>query len=195
MKKELRKQLIEKRKGLSISEVEITSKHIMNRIKSYFNLDEIQVIALYYPFNQEVDVLPLIEYLLKQNKIVVLPKVTSKTTMSFYKIDSLNDVSRSQFGVYEPNTNQVVTKDDIEIMFIPGVGFNSKGYRLGYGAGYYDRYLIDHAFNTVGVCFDFQITDEFEIAAHDIPLDFVISENRLLQCHNEDDLPNQNMDK
>jgi 5-formyltetrahydrofolate cyclo-ligase len=195
MKKELRKALIEKRKQLPLKEVEELSVIINNRIKENFNLDEIEVLAFYYPFNQEVNVLPLIEALLNQNKIVVLPKVTSKTTMSFYKIDSLNDVSRSQFGVYEPTTNQLVPQDEIEIMFIPGVGFNSKGYRLGYGAGYYDRYLINHAFNTVGVCFDFQITEEFEVDAHDIPLDFIISENRLLQCQNEDDLPNLNTDK
>ena len=186
MKKIIRKQFIEERKKMTVNTVNTLSTLIIERILGEIDLESSETIALYYPFNNEVNVLPLIELLLKQKKRVVLPKVTGKTTMEFYRIESTVDVELSKFGVYEPNTKSIVNKIEIDWMLIPGVGFNSKGYRLGYGAGYYDRYLEEHQFKTVGICFDFQITDAFEINEYDVPLDFIISENRLLQFHNAD---------
>lgn len=186
MKKEIRKKLIEKRLMLTEAEVQSKSQQIIENLLNQFCFNDLDVVALYYPFKNEVNSLPLIEYLLKQNKKVVLPKVLSKTTMAFYEIKNLTDVTKSKFGVLEP-TNDVITPSvDIDIMLIPGVGFNHHGYRLGYGAGYYDRYLVDQTFPTVGVCFDLQLNNDFEIDVYDIPLNFVITESHQLQHHNVD---------
>jgi 5-formyltetrahydrofolate cyclo-ligase len=194
MKKVVRKQLLEERKALSIETINEWSKTITKRCLEQIELENAQTIAIYYPINHEVDVLPLINALLEMKKRVVLPRVTGKTTMEFYQIHEIDAVERSKFGVYEPNTGIQVEKDKIDLMFIPGVGFNRSCYRLGYGAGYYDRYLAAHSFKTIGVCFDFQITDAFETNDYDIPLNQVISENRLLQRQNGDCLPNQYRD-
>src|SRR5690554_4914966 len=96
-KKTLRKKLINQRNALTIDEVNKQSKRINDHLKTIIQNKNAQVIALYYPFNQEVDVLPLIKELLNENKKVVLPKVLSKTTMGFFPITSLNDVKTSSF--------------------------------------------------------------------------------------------------
>src|SRR5690554_221137 len=126
---------------MSEAEVLDLSSHIMAHIEEAFPLDELQTIALYYPFNNEVDLRPLIERLLIKKKKIVLPKVLSKTTMDFFLIQDIHDVSPSRFGVYEPTGDK--RADQIDIMFVPGIAFNNEGYRLGYGAGFYDRFLAE----------------------------------------------------
>lgn len=193
MKKRIRQSYIQKRNNLNLNFILDVSERICEQILSQFPLEDAQTIALYYPFNQEVNVLPIIEALLQKNKRVVLPKVLSKTTMGFFEISHLEDVEVSAFGVKEPISTVEVPVHTIDWMFIPGVAFNPDCYRLGYGAGYYDRFLQHASIKTVGVAYDFQITDEFIPEAHDVPLMYVITENRLLQHRNEDDSSNPNM--
>lgn len=194
MKQQLRQTLIQARKSKDHEWIKETSQVICERIQGIFPLKDAKTIALYYPFHQEVDVIPLIEGLLQENKRVVLPKVLDKTTMAFFLIDDLHDVETSTFGVKEPVSNVVVQPEDIDWMFIPGIGFSKDCYRIGYGAGYYDRYLIDHSIYTVGVAFDFQIIDHFTPDVYDVPLKYIITENRLLQRQNEGGSSNRNRD-
>lgn len=96
--------------------------------------------------------------------------------MAFYPIKDLNDYHIGRFKVMEPNSNEKMPKDAIEIMFIPGIAFSHKGYRLGFGAGYYDRYLVDYPNIKVGVCYDFQFVEELPTDLYDIPVDVIITE-------------------
>lgn len=187
MKQALRKSLIAARLQMSKEMVEIKSEQIIKRIQQVFPLGKVQTIALYYPFRNEVNLLLFIEDLLKQGKKVALPKVLDQTTMAFYEVKDLNTLVISKFGIHEPNPEicRQIAKAEIDFMFVPGVGFNQACYRLGYGAGFYDRYLCEHAFPTVGVCFDLQITT-FQSDSHDVPLDYVISETHLLERRNGD---------
>lgn len=186
MKKEIREELITLRKIKGLKWVEEKSSLLCERICANFPLEKLEVIAFYYPFNHEVDLRPIMEELFKQNKKVVLPKVLSKTTMAFFPIADLTDVERSRFGVLEPRTMDSVDPNTIDLMFIPGVAFSKDCYRLGYGAGFYDRFLVDRDIQTVGVAYDFQVDDRFPIDPHDVPLNFVITESRLLQRHSGD---------
>ena len=107
----------------------------------------------------------------------------NKHEMEFFPIKDLNDCFVSKFNLLEPKSNKKMPKNDIEIMFIPGISFSSKKYRLGFGAGYYDRYLVDFQGIKVGICFHFQLR-EFPINAYDIPVDVVITENHPPLHHN-----------
>lgn len=176
MKKLLREKILSIRNQLTKTEVEELSTKIIDNIKSMFDLCKYQVLAFYLPLGNEVDLRPLIQELLDNGKTIVLPKTLDKHTMAFYPIKDLNDYHIGRFKVMEPNSNEKMPKDAIEIMFIPGIAFSHKGYRLGFGAGYYDRYLVDYPNIKVGVCYDFQVVEELPTDLYDIPVDVIITE-------------------
>ncbi len=186
MKKDLRKKILKVRDQMTCNEVTLISKKIIRNIQRELKLDDYQVIGMYMPIGNEVDLRPLITSLIENNKTVVIPKVLSKEKMEFYPIESVNDIHEGKFKVLEPNCNKKMPKNEIDIMFIPGIGFSKQGYRLGFGAGYYDRYLVGYINQKVGVCFAFQLLSDFQTDRFDIPMDKVITENPLHQYHGED---------
>lgn len=186
MKKELRKKILEIRDQMTYDDVSILSKNIIENIQREFKLDDYQVIGMYMPLGNEVDLRPLINMLIEKNKTIVIPKVLNKETMEFYPIKSVNDIHEGHFHVLEPNNNKKKPKNEIEIMFIPGIGFSKQKHRLGYGGGFYDRYLVDYAHLKVGVCFAFQLLHDFQTDKYDIPMDVIITENPLHQYHDGD---------
>ena len=106
--------------------------------------------------------------------------------MAFLPIKDLNDVTESKFKVLEPKSNQKMPKNDIDLMFIPGIAFNQSKYRLGFGAGFYDRYLTDYQNLSIGICYEFQIISEKFEENYDIPMNLLITENRVHQYRDED---------
>lgn len=185
MKKRLRKEVLGIRNSMSKDEVIRLSSDVIKQIKAHFNLDKYQVFGFYMPLGNEVDLRPLISELLSQGKTIVIPKVLNQYEMEFFPIKDLDDCFVSRFNLLEPKSNKKMPKNEIQIMFIPGISFSSKNYRLGFGAGYYDRYLVNYQGIKVGICFQFQLR-EFPINDYDIPVDVVITENRLPQRHNRD---------
>lgn len=186
MKKELREEFLALRNQLTKKDVEERSDIIIANIKRTFDLSKYDTLAFYLPLGNEVDLRPLIQELLNQGKTIVLPKVLDKHTMAFFPIKDLDDYHLGRFNVMEPNSNEKMPKDAIEIMFIPGIAFSSKGYRLGFGAGYYDRYLADYPHTKVGVCFAFQLVPELPTDSYDIPMDIIITETPTPLFHDGD---------
>ncbi|MCS4488507.1 5-formyltetrahydrofolate cyclo-ligase [Streptococcus sciuri] len=125
-----------------------------------------QVIATYLSFSHEFATLPLIKQALVDGKTVLIPKTYPKGRMIFgeYKEDELIQTNR---GLFEPESEKAFSKDKIDFIHVPGVAFNEKGFRIGYGAGYYDRYLTGFSGTTVSTIYDFQRYD-FEEEKHDI---------------------------
>lgn len=104
--------------------------------------NEAKVIALYSPIKDEVNVNGIAENALLQGKTVVYPKVINNRDMVFIQIESFDELCvLSKFGVREPRAGRIVQKEEIDMMIIPGIGFDHRGYRIGYGKGYYDNYL------------------------------------------------------
>ena len=187
MKNELRKKYLKRRD--EFNQVEEYSQKIIQNIKNTFQLGQFQCVGFYMPLQNEVDLRPLIKEMLQLNKKIVLPKVLDKTTMQFFEISDLSDVRTSSFNILEPISTKPINKEDIDILFIPGIAFsvdNKRIDRLGFGAGYYDRYLIDYPNRKVGICFNFQITNEFTPLPHDVKLDCLITESHVHQYHDED---------
>ena len=125
-----------------------------------------QVIATYMAFGHEFATLPLIEQAIADGKTVLTPKTYPKGRMIFgeYKKEEL---MRTNFGLLEPKSELAFPKDKIDLIHVPGVAFNDKGFRVGYGAGYYDRYLADFCGATVSTIYDFQ-RYSFEEESHDV---------------------------
>ena len=131
-----------------------------------------QTIATYLPMDHEFDSYGLIEAAQAAGKRVLVPKVVGPGRMVFlpYVAEQLVE---SYFGVLEPIAGQAVDKADIDLIHVPGVAFNDRGYRIGHGGGYYDRYLADYPGATISTIYDFQ-RKEFSEESHDIPVQEVI---------------------
>ncbi|MDF2700112.1 MAG: 5-formyltetrahydrofolate cyclo-ligase [Haloplasmataceae bacterium] len=186
MKKALREQYLNIRNQLDSKEIRLNSNLIIENVKKQFDLNQYNCFAFYMPLGKEVNIKPLIEELLNKNKKIVLPKVLDKTTMEFFPITDLSDVHLSKFKILEPNNNQKMPKNDIDLMFIPGIAFNHAKYRLGFGAGFYDRYLSDYKNIKVGICYEFQVIKDNFADDFDIPMNLIITENHVHQYHDED---------
>ncbi|MCR4562306.1 MAG: 5-formyltetrahydrofolate cyclo-ligase [Bacilli bacterium] len=134
-----------------------------------------RVIALYAAMKNEVNLDPLIGYLLRDGKVVLLPKVYGKQ-LRFYQIMSLSDLRESNgyFHIREPLNGNVYEKEDIEVIIVPGIGFDNDNNRLGRGGGYYDRYLNGFRGKKIGVAFKEQILDFVPHEEFDVPMDLVI---------------------
>ena len=169
-KSSLRKVMINKRNSLEnrVKYDEIIFKKLISFIDKYEN------IASYYSFNGEVDTLKINSWILSQNKNLYLPKVTNGV-INFYKIDNLNDVSLGCFNVLEPNSNTIVSSDEIDCMIIPLLAYNKDFYRMGYGKGYYDKYLKNYDGFKLGIAYDIQYTNDLTVESHDEKLDFIIT--------------------
>ncbi len=176
-KKELREKYKEIRKD------NIPSDDIFNTIISLPEYINSKSIAIYYSTPYEVDTTKLIEYSLKQNKNVYLPRVVDKHRMVFIKIYNLQEgFTKSKYGILEPvYKEEDLLKDSIDWIIVPGLVFDKQKYRIGYGGGFYDTFLSTHEVYKIGVCFDNQIIDTIPREEHDIPMDIVATEKRLIK--------------
>lgn len=172
MKNILRKELIAKRKNLSPSFVEEYSQKIIQKILQMPDFEKFKRIGIYYPIQNEVNLLRLFE----GTKQICLPRVLGMDMDFFWVEDPKKDLHLGSFKVMEPNENLTkVDKNSMDVIFVPLVGINPKKYRIGYGKGFYDRYLKDFLGQKIGVCYPFQIVDEDFQEEFDVMLDDYIS--------------------
>ncbi len=128
----------------------------------------------YLPYNQEVRTVPILEQALLDGKKVAVPKVYGDR-MRFIYIEELSGIARGSFGIPEPIADGPVAEDETALVLMPGLAFDEKGGRMGYGGGFYDKYLQAHPNHpTAALCYDFQIFPSLPTEAHDIPVDLVL---------------------
>lgn len=127
----------------------------------------------YLPYNQEVRTVPILLRALEDGKKVAVPKVYGDT-MRFILMEDLSAVAKGYAGIPEPVADEPVAEDKTALVLMPGLAFDRQGHRIGYGGGFYDKFLADEPDHpTVALCYDFQIFDEIETDVFDIPVDFV----------------------
>ena len=174
-KNDLRNKYINIRNNIDNKNVK--SNIIFNKIINDEVFNSSKVIGMYYSLKSEVDTHALIEYALDIGKIVCLPKIV-KDNMKFYKIDYGTRLKKSKFGVLEPPSKKenLVTTDDIDLLIVPGVCFGKDRNRIGFGKGYYDKYISNNYINTIGLCFSEQIVDYINCDSHDVKINKVITD-------------------
>jgi 5-formyltetrahydrofolate cyclo-ligase len=179
-KKALRENYLRMRKALSREGVEMRSFRIMRNLEDFIFGDE-QVYLFYVPINREADLLPLARDLFLKGKTVLFPKLINLDFIEPYIIhDFYFDFKLGAYNIPEPDTEPYFGK--IDVAFVPGVVFGKDGYRIGYGKGYYDRYLSKASIQkTVGISYDFQILPEVPHTVNDFQLDFIASESELIK--------------
>ncbi len=172
-KAEIRKQILLKRELLSLKEVQDKSTVICKKIISSPVYNSAKVIYLYSAVKNEVDVSFIMRDAQKKDKIVAFPKVEGKK-ITFYSVTSDKQFQRGAFSILEPCSG--ITAPKADLIIVPGVAFDARGLRLGYGGGFYDRYLSKCDACCIGVAYDFQILKQIPQEKHDVILDKIISD-------------------
>ncbi|MDR2666238.1 MAG: 5-formyltetrahydrofolate cyclo-ligase [Endomicrobium sp.] len=162
------------------------SINIFTKIRELSVYKRARIIMFYLSCGSEVFTDFMINLAFNERKTVVVPaiKAPKDIKMCAVKISRLEDAYQSVYGIRQPkiNSKNVVEKNDVDLFFVPAIAFNTDGYRIGYGKGYYDRWLKNVSFKkTVGLAYDFQVTDKIPIGKHDIPVGIIVTERRLIQ--------------
>ncbi|MCB2293721.1 5-formyltetrahydrofolate cyclo-ligase [Clostridium algoriphilum] len=186
IKDTLRKNMLQQRKSMNVQDVNTFSAQIISIIMKLPQFENSRNIMLYLSFNKEVDTYPLATWCLTHGKNVIAPYCIQTTKQIIpYKINNItSDLTKSTFGVMEPKHNllEKINIEDIDLIIVPGVVFDKACNRIGFGAGYYDRFLSKKLKSTptIGIAYDYQIIDKVPTDEYDIPLDFIITENRTI---------------
>lgn len=179
MKNSIRKQILEKR--IQYEYAQQDSEKIIERILPF--IQDAQNILLFYPHKNEVNLLPLISILQKKGVNVYLPKTSSQDIHPIL-VESLKNLKKGKFGIPEPEGKEA-SYEDIDVVIVPAVAFDKKGHRIGYGKGYYDRFLKNFKGLKIGVAYDFQIVDKIPYEAHDIPVDIIVTPTKIIKTKEE----------
>ncbi len=181
MKNLLREQILNQRELLDKNEHRLKSDKIFKLLKKKKIFIFSKKICLYVDKGKEVTTKNIILYCIQQNKNVFLPFINSEK-LFFSKINSLNDLVIGKFNILEPK-DRFKTKEELDLIIVPGLVFDKKGNRIGHGKGYYDSFLKKHPNATkIGLAFEDQINKKFLVEDHDIPMDFIITEKRIINC-------------
>lgn len=173
-KKELRDRLQRIRK--SINDRENRENDMVSYVLKDERVIKASTISIFVSFGYEINTATLIEELLKLGKKVAVPSITPDDEMVMKEIKSLEDLSVvGKYGIKEPLlSSKTISKNEIDLVFVPGLAFDKKQYRLGYGKGYYDAYLRGSDIKTIGLGFLEQAVDELPSDSWDVPLDDVL---------------------
>ena len=179
MKSELRKQVMQEMKALPREQKQFIDQALTERLLQHPFYQETEVIATYLSFSHEFQTQELIEQALKDGKKVLIPKTYPKGCMDFV-VYNPQQLVKTSFGLLEPQGDlEVVDASQIDLIHVPGLAFTTEGYRIGYGGGYYDRYLKHFSGNTLSTVYPCQIRD-FIPEDHDIPVQEVLVDERNL---------------
>ena len=174
-KSEIRKKVLKIRKQNSLKNLEINFKYLLKILKKA-NISN-KIVGGYHPYNYEVNTIKILEKFEKQKYQISLPKIKENSQMDFFSWSMNDPLSINKYGIPEPTSNKVVTPG---ILLVPVVAFDKHFNRIGYGGGFYDRYIRKIKKNkkimTIGLAFSFQKVNEVPTNQYDIKLDFIITE-------------------
>ena len=173
MKVELRKKILQEMKAIPREQKQAVNQALTDQFLKHPFYQEAKVIATYLSFPHEFQTQELIEQALKDGKKVLIPKTYPKGRMDFVVYDP-QQLVKTSFGLLEPQGDlEVVDASQIDLIHVPGLAFTTEGYRIGYGGGYYDRYLKHFSGHTLSTVYPCQIRD-FSPENHDIPVQEVL---------------------
>lgn len=186
LKDTLRKNMLNERKNMNIQDVSVFSNKIIDTIIKLPEFKNCKNVMLYLSFNKEVNTYPLVNFCFENHKTVISPYcIQANREIVPFKITNLtSDLTKSTFGVMEPK-HELLEKaniEDIDLIIVPGVVFDNHCNRIGFGAGYYDRFLPKKSKNTpaIGIAYDYQVIDSIPTSEYDVPLDFIVTEKRII---------------
>jgi len=185
MKAKIRREMIARRNSISREEIMEKSAVIQKRVLELPIYQESKTIGLYASFNNEVSTSILFDKALEDGKKVLFPYIRkADRDLAFLPVRGLDELELGQFGIMTPpfgeGKNDYI--GDIELLLIPGVSYDLKGGRIGYGGGFYDRtlYKLAKLPFIVALAYDFQVLDEVPMLPHDVRINAVVTEKRVI---------------
>ena len=171
----LRKHLLEKRDATSAELRDISSKRIHQNIKQISSYANSQNIACYFPIGSEIDTRDIMLDIVQQNKNLLLPRIVNDN-LEFYIVENLEKLEKGSFEIMEPK-DSCTKAEKINCVLIPTVGVSTSGVRLGYGKGYYDRFLTSTNAVKISLTYSKQIVKSIPSDSHDIKIDWIVTED------------------
>ena len=191
-KEQLRSQLKKRRSEMSLAQKKAASQKIAARLQRLPAYQKAKTLLIYVSTEIEVDTLPLIQKALEQNKRVAVPRCVPGTReMEFYLIDSLDELTPGTFHVLEPAPNPLKRLTDWKdsLCVVPALGCDKKGYRIGYGGGYYDRFLNAYTGEKIAVLYKKGLIDHLWHGRYDIPVDRIVTEWFIIRTSKREKIP------
>jgi len=174
--------------NMSLKDYEEKSQELCEALLQEPSIKEGETIALTISVFPEVDTRSIILKLWAMGKRVVVPKCDHRTKqMIFYNLTNFDELVPAPMGLFEPNpliTSSIMYKQ-IDVCIVPGIVFDQRGYRIGYGGGYYDRFLPHFNGSKISIAFDEQLVYEVPYELHDIPIDLLITNQRRISFTKE----------
>lgn len=173
-KKELRAKIRERKRAMTEEEIVERSQKLGELFLASDAYRNAKTIYGYLPYNQEVRTVPMLEQALKDGKRVAVPKCYGDE-MRFLYMDDLSKVESGYAGIPEPIADEPVADDPTALVLMPGMAFDPQGHRIGYGGGFYDKFLAAEPNHpTLALCYEFQMLPHLETEEYDIPVNVVL---------------------
>ena len=173
-KKELRAQIKAAKRAMTMQQIESLSLDLCRQFLATEVYRNAKTVYGYLPYNQEVRTTEMLAQALADGKRVAVPKVYGDT-MLFHYITDLSRIEKGYCGIPEPMGDEPVAREEDALVLMPGLAFDSKGGRMGYGGGFYDKFLSrEPGHPTVALCYDFQVFPQLDTEEFDIPVDLVL---------------------
>ena len=174
-KVQLRAMIRGKKRAMTEEQIEKASRELGEKFAACPQYAAAKTIYGYMPYNQEVRTVPMLERAIRDGKQVAVPKVYGDT-MRFILVTDLSAMKKSEFGIPEPIADGPVADDPHALVLMPGLAFTARGDRMGYGGGFYDKFLAQEPEHpTVALCYDFQLLENLPTEAYDIPVHLVLT--------------------
>lgn len=181
-KDKIRKEILAKRNILSDKDINKKSDLIIKNLASY--IENVQNIMIFMDMKTEVKITKLLELYPKKNFFISKITNSKNREMKINKYNK-NELILHKFGYYESSSNNFYDEEILDVVIVPALAFDSKKNRIGFGGGYYDTFLEkvrkkNNKVLFIGICYDFQIIDSIPTEKHDVTLDFVVSESKVI---------------
>lgn len=189
-KKKLRKEILDKRNNMDLNIKRELDNCIFNRFYGSSYYKNANKIFIYVSYSSEIDTKKIINKILEEGKRVFVPRTENKTkSMEAIEITSLDDLEESRYGILEPSIDkESINPNELDLIVVPGVAFDCCGGRIGYGAGYYDRYfkkINDEnliRIKKIALAYEMQILNRIPMNEFDMTIDYILSENQIIDC-------------
>ena len=174
-KKEMRAVIRAQKRAMTEGQIVSASARLGEQFRACELYKNAKTIYGYLPYNQEVRTVPMLEQAIRDGKRVAVPKCYGQDMRFIYISDFEQEVAPGYANIPEPIADGPVADDPTALVLMPGLAFDPKGHRIGYGGGFYDRFLADETDHpTLALCYGFQMVDHLETEEFDIPVDMVL---------------------
>lgn len=185
-KRTIRAEALAARRSLTSEQVTQKSTAILDKLRSIPEFESARALLVYVSSkDNEVDTLRLIRTAIQSGRKVLVPvAVTSTREMVWSELKSLDELQPSTFGIMEPKEDRIrpVEHCETDVALVPGIAFDVAGRRIGYGGGYYDRFLAAFRGKKVALTYELQVYESIPAEPHDLPVDVIVTENRIIKC-------------